>query len=533
MRPIFQKSSKLWPHVIWLAWAVGYAFCFPTYNMSFLIWIIFVPVLVFAYRQPYNKTVFYSFFYSLLFWVMTLFWLMAFHEISLPFLVPAYSLYNAFFFFCIAFVAKKLPKLRVFALPVFWVANELLRSTGYVGFQWNLIGDTQWQSLYVLQSADIWGVYGVSFLILLVNSVLAEVIHSWIETKKLGEAIVKHRALLIVVGAVMAANLVYGIITYHYYDDIAKKSEQAKIALMQPNTGSFDDWWGTMGETYGKLWTLNAEAALKDPDIIVWSETMLRNSVWVYMQQYGADAEINRFNMRFISMPFEFDTPILFAHPEKGTDGHNYNSVDYIDPRIPGYKTYCKIHLTPFGEWLPYYYLIPPLKTMIESLGAASYAPAKDFVIFAGRKGKFAVMICFEDIFSILARKFILKGVNYFLNSTNDGWAYRFQIGGPFPLWQHIAGVAGVAIAVRRPIARAVNTGVSGVVMPNGSMDISPVPIYQQGFYVADVPVIDEQIVTLYVRFGYLFPYIVAILALAGMAFAVFGVKHEPGKENV
>ncbi|OHD54409.1 MAG: apolipoprotein N-acyltransferase [Spirochaetes bacterium GWF1_51_8] len=533
MRPIFQKSSKLWHHILWLVWAVGYAFCFPTYNMHFLIWIIFIPVLIFSYRQSFQKTAAYSFFYSLIFWVMTLFWLIAFHEISLPFLVPAYSLYNAFFFFCIAYIAKKLPKYRVFALPVMWTVNELLRSTGYLGFQWNLIGDTQWLNVLFLQSADIWGVWGVGFLILLVNSVLAELVNTWIETRNLKESLFKHRGALIAITAVVAANFIYGIITYNYYEDLANKSEKAKVALMQPNTGSFDEWWDVRWENYGKIWKLNAEAAIESPDLIVWSETMLRNFVWVYMQSYPPDHPVNYFNSRFIKMPYEFDTPILFAHPEKLADGKNYNSVDYIDPRLPGYVTYAKIHLTPFGEWLPFYYVIPPLKKMIESLGAASYSPAKDFVVFTGRKGKFAVMICFEDVFAILARKFILRGVNYFLNATNDGWAYRFDVGGPFPLWQHIAGVAGVAISVRRPIARAVNTGVSGVVHANGKMDISPVPIYTDGYYVTGIPVIDENIQTIFVKIGYLFPYLVTLLAAAAMVYAVFGVKHKEEKHNV
>jgi hypothetical protein len=74
----FKKHPVLSDNLLWLAWAVGFGFCFPTYNAPALVWFIFVPVLVYAYRQPEKKTVRYAFLYSLVFWLMTTYWLVAF-----------------------------------------------------------------------------------------------------------------------------------------------------------------------------------------------------------------------------------------------------------------------------------------------------------------------------------------------------------------------------------------------------------------------------------------------------------------------
>lgn len=525
MKSLYKKHPKLWDNMIWLGWALGYAFCFPTYNASPLIWVIFAPILVYIYRQPIQKTIRYAFIYSIVFWLVTLFWLVAFHEASLPFFAPGYAMYTAFFIFLFAYFAKKVKKLRWLMFPMIWTSLELLRSVGYLGFQWNLIGNTLWKSRFMLQSADIWGVWGVGFIVLLVNSVLAEVLDGWMETQNIKKAILKHKKLVVGVGILLVANLTYGIITFYHYKKISDNSPKERLALMQPNIGSHEPWWNVIHQTYITYWKMHAEAALKNPDIFVWSETMVRHRIWDYRgkPQYSS---VNKLNERFIMMPYEFDTPILIAHPEK-RDSKLYNSVDYIDPKDGMAHPYGKIHLCPFGEWMPFYEKIPIARDILRQAGAAAYTPATDFKIFKSRKGKFAAMICFEDLFALLARRYVKKGVNYFLNSTNDGWAYRWKVGTALPLWQHVAGIIPMAISVRRPIARAVNTGVTGIIDITGKMSVSPVPLYERGVFVDDISIIDENIQTLYVRFGFMFPYIILFLTFLTMIYTVFFHKEK------
>ena len=550
MSDLERRRKFFLDNLLWLGWAVGYGISFPTYGFSFLIWFIFIPVLVFAYRRPIAQTVKYAFFYSIVYWLITNFWLFSFHELSLPFVVPIYSLYHAAFFFMIALFAKKLKKLRFLALPVFWIAMEQLRSIGYVGFKWNMVGDSQWENLFFIQSADLWGVWGVGFIILLCNSVLAEVIENWIDKKNLRNAIRRSAFVLILGVSVFLGNLVYGIITYNYYDSISQKSPKIKVALLQPNHKAHDPWWGKHWGYYFGTWEMCANAALQKPDIIVFAEGQVRNSMKYYLQRYSLDDEVNQFSLRFVALAFEMNTPILLAHNEYISNNKAHNSVDYIDPATirsikPGDVTninqklaeaflrnknivnYSKIHLTPFGEWLPFYELIPPLRDMLDSMGAAAFLPANDFVVCDGRKGKFATLICFEDIFDILARKFVLKGVNYFLNVTNDAWAYRFSMGSEMPLWQHVAGVTTMSVSVRRPIARAVVSGVTCVIDLTGKKDVSPIGLYKPGYYVTQMSVIDENIKSVYVLFGFLFPYLICFVALGFVVWSGFFVKSE------
>jgi len=495
-------------HSVWLLWSILYAFSFPTYNISVAIWFAFVPVIIFAYEKAYNETLKYAFFYSFIFFFLAFFWLYGFWAPSLFLIIPVYSIYYAFFFFCIAFIGKNLKSYRWILTPLIWISNELLRSTGFHGFPWNLLGDSQWNIPFLVQSADIFGVWGISFLIILVNSVIAEFFDTLIKSKSIKNAIEKNYFKSIFTISLFLINLLYGVFQYYNYKAISKKSPKEKLALLQPNIGSHEPWWSRRWENYGILWKLNAEAAIQKPDIIIWSETMVKNYIWFYLSNWRPDEEVNLFNIRFVKMPYEFNTPILLTSPSF-VDNRNYNSADYIDPAVKEIQSNSKIHLVPFGEWMPGYDSLPIVKDIMNIEGAGAYWPSTNFNVIQGRKSRFRVLVCYEDIFAILARKFIKKRVNYFVNVTNDGWAYR--LGFRHPMWQHLAGATLTAISVRRPIARAANTGVSGIIEPNGKFS-GNIGDYRRGFYIGEVPIVNDEIETIYVRFGYVFPYLVLLV---------------------
>ncbi len=495
-----------------------------------MIWIIFIPVLIYAYDQPLHRTLRLAFFYSMVYWLMTLFWLIAFHEVSMPFITPIYSLYNALGFFLIIVLSKRYKKIRFLFLPLVWVSLEILRSSGYLGFKWNLVGDALWKTPVLMQTADIWGVYGLSFIVLLVNSVLAEFVHSWIEKGNVLKALKRNKVALSVTTGLMSFVLIYGVIQYNRYSRITIDSPQEKIALLQPNQPSFDrDWLKEQWINYYDMWDLHAEASLEDPDMIVWSEVMFKSFLLTFAQ-YNENHPYRKFADRVLAFPTEFNVPVLMTFPLAQTKDRKreyFNTVSFIQPGQKSGPLFSKIHLTPFGEWFPLYQYIPFVNKMMEKLGAGAYTPAKDFVIFSSKKAKFASMICFEDVFGLMARKYVRRGVNYFVNSTNDGWAYRWSVGSDFPLWQHISDVVGVAVSVRRPIARAVNTGVSGFVDASGDIRVSSIPIYQRGVYVDNIAVIDENIHTIYVRFGFLFPYLVLIVLLGFVVHWTFSAERQ------
>lgn len=521
-------KQLLLDNCIWFAWSVLYALCFPTYNLSYGIWFIFAPVLAFAYVRPIQLTVRYAFFYSIPNIFLAFFWLYGFWGPGLLFVIPIYSVYYAFFFLCIAIVAKKMEGLRWLIIPCLWISNELLRSLGYHGFMWNMIGDTQWKNLLFIQGADVFGVWGISFVILLVNSVIAELVVSYLKKGDLKTVFNRQNIIKTSVAAgLVLMNLVYGIIQLGHYQKISDSSPKERLALIQPNIGSHEAWWKNRWQHYATIWQLNAEAAVKSPDMIVWSETMVRNYVWYYLMNYSPEEEVNVFNIRFVKMPSEFGVPILFTSPTF-VNGKNYNSGEYLDPDTNVVQNNSKIHLVPFGEWMPFYDRIPVFKKIMESEGAGSYTPSTNLSVIKGRKSKFRVLVCYEDVFAILARKFVRKGVNYFINTTNDGWAYL--LGLPHPMFQHLAGAVMTAVTVRRPIARAANTGVTGIIDLTGEFK-GDIGSYGKGFYVGDISIIDEKIESPYVKFGFVFPYILSLVALAAFVYSVFFGK-EPDEKT-
>lgn len=518
----YRKNFHILNHLIWIFWAVLYALSFPTYNYSVFAWFAFVPVLVFAYQSSIRNTMLFAFFYTLLFFLISIYWLFAFQITFFPSLVPIYMVLFSFAFFIIAYVSKKWPKVRWLVAPVVWVSIELLRSSGYLGFEWILLGHSQWQNKIFIQSADLFGTWGISFLILLVNSVLAEIVLVWIKKGDLIQSLRFNRVKIVIVSSLFFMNLIYGVVSLQHYKKIEQNSKQEKVVLIQPNIGTHDPWWSQRWNHYATLWKLNAEAALYRPDMIVWSETMVENYIWYYKKLYSPLEEVNKFNERFLNMPWEFDEPIFLTHPEN-INGKAYNMGDYIDPAHPGkIQSAGKIHLVPIGEWLPLNEKIKPLHTFLRNLGAAAYSPYPKFSVIHTRKGFFAMLVCFEDLFPELAQRYVRIGVNYFINTTNDGWAYRQKI--RLPGWQHLAGAVLTAIAVRRPIARAGNTGVTGIVHSTGSFN-GDIGDYKRGIYYGKIPLVSASIKTLYVRGGYLFPYLLSLLCLFGFVYVLIFKK--------
>jgi apolipoprotein N-acyltransferase len=519
-----KKNDLIIDNTLWLIWAVFYGFAFPVYNLSFTVWFIFIPVFVYAYIKPVFQTAVYAFFYSLLYFAISFFWIYGFWLPAVFLILPIYAVFYSVFFICTAIIGKKLKKIRFIAVPMLWVSCELLRSAGFHGLIWNFLGNSQWKYPVIIQSADIFGVWGISFLILLINSAAADLICTLIDKKSVSKAFGKNILKLSITIALFLANLAYGLVSFNYYRHMSLMAPKEKLALIQPDIDSHDPWWEHRWINYGIIWKLNAEASLQNPDMIVWAESTVRTIVWYYLNNYGPDEEVNRLNIRFVKMPEEFNVPIIMCAPAE-IDGKYYNSADYLDPATNVYQDNSKIHLVPFGEWMPGYDSLPFVKDIMNIEGAGSYTPSQDFNVIKSRKSSFRVLICYEDQYASLARQFIKKGINYFVNSTDAGWAYRQ--GFRHPMAQMLAGSILTAVSVRRPIARATNTGETGIVDITGIFD-GGVGDYQRGFYIGDISIIDSGLVSIYTRFGYFFPYIISLFAAACLGFAV--IKEVRGK---
>ena len=516
--PNFRISTRQSTFLCFFTWVILSTLSFSMFDLP-LIWVSYVPLIYIIQKLPIIQLAKYGFLFSYLYYFCTLYWLIAFHEISAFFVFPLYSLYAMMAMILTKYVSVKFPAIRFVIFPLVWLCFEILRSVGFLGFRWNTPADALWKYLVFLQSADIIGAWGVSFIILLTNSALAELVLSWEKHKDIILSLKKVVIPLYITMFTFLCNLAYGVSsTNHWKKIIDTKLFRERVALMQPNRPGHSSWTKDRDELSQKYLSMMKSVTNQNPDLILQTEIMLSSYFWENIDVLGIDSPENKYQKQFIELSKEIDTPIVITHFSANQKTRkSYNSATFIKytNNIMVTNMYRKIHIVPFGEWIPGSQNWPWLDNLLSSLGAAWASPGEELTIFTGKNRiKIAVLICFEDIYAILGRLFVDKGVQYFVNPTNDGWAYKWKLGSKAPLWQHLANTTHNAISLRRSIARSVNTGVSAVVDPMGRMDIAPIKEYEEGIYVAEVPVMPITYKSLYVRGGWAIQYIIFFLAI-------------------
>jgi apolipoprotein N-acyltransferase len=195
-----------------------------------------------------------------------------------------------------------------------------------------------------------------------------------------------------------------------------------------------------------------------------------------------------------------------------------------LSPRSAGFQRYDKIHLVPFGEYIP-------LRNSLRFLGAIvpidDFTAGDEFTIMrfrlrdTGSEARCAVLICFEDVFPEIARGFARRGVDILVGITNDAW-----FGDTASPWQHLQAAVFRAVETRRPVVRAANTGVSCFISNKGSVtslvrDEKGKQTFTPGFRVATVRFDPHATLTLYTRFGDLFVGLCCIGCLCGLGLPI------------
>jgi len=393
------------------------------------------------------------------------------------------------------FDALKVP--LAVAVPVAWVALEYARMhfpTGFpilkplgmyhmIGFGWYYLGYTQHAFLPLIQIADFGGVYAVSFVVAACNGALAGVVlrSERVRAALKWEAIEVPRARL-VFGPAFALALVAGSCAYGAFR-LAHEPfpDGPTVAALQGSVSQTVkmDRGGGLKEQYHRAHVL---ALGTKPDLIVWPETCY----WVdwYALAPGADpASVpNELRERFEIATEHFHTPrgtnVLFGlsgHEWDGTKLWKYNSALLVRQPIESPVRYDKMHLVPFGEYVPLGEIFPFLQVFTPYKNEYSCRPGENWTRFPltakdGRAFTFGCLICYEDTDPYLARQYVARDpVHFLVNISNDGW-----FDGTEEHAQHLAICRFRAIEARRAVVRAVNTGVSAVIDPDGRVVALP-----------------------------------------------------------
>jgi apolipoprotein N-acyltransferase len=380
--------------------------------------------------------------------------------------------------------------------PVFWVGAELARTHLLSGFPWGLLGYVPSARLPVIQVAAWTGVYGVSALLVLVNTLLARAAVDALD-RRLGLA-----ALL--VALLLAGNLGLGQARLAATAPGAGGGATVPVAPVQGNIAQALKWDARYREdtlrTYGEL----TRQAAPGRRLVVWPEA----AVPAYVRFDPAAREW------LTSLAAEVGTPLLVGAPDAFAEGsvtRYLNSAFLVGSRGLLLR-YDKIHLVPFGEYVP----LKRLLFFVEAIAAevGDFSPGQRRVVFPLAGAPFGVVICYEVIFPDLFRRFVQDGASFMVNITNDAWFG--DSGGPL---QHLAMVPLRAVENGVAVARAANTGVSALVGPTGAVGPT-LPLDRRGVLTVEVPAPSRG--TFYSRHGDVFARTMAGLAIVALSGAVW-----------
>ncbi len=466
---------------------------FPFFHFAALSWVALVPLLVVLDKMPLRTAFSLGFVAGFVHHMTTLYWItyVINHYGNLPLPVSAavlcllcayLALYTAIFF-AVARRWRDVPALEVWGLPSLWIALEWARAYLLTGFPWTNLGYTQTTVTPLLQTADVAGVYGVGWLVVLGNTLVARLV-----TRRLG---LRHALLGILCGALFVG---YGV----WREDSLKAStkdtaQPLHVALVQGNIDQSLKWNPEYQETTLHIyWNLSQAASQEKPlDLLVWPETAAPFF-------YGYE---QRPTQKLHEIAASVQVPILLGLPWVIPDGISprlQNRAALLDPEAGIVASYAKRHLVPFGEYVP----LKSVLFFVEKLVAAAgdFVPGENPSVFPFKDTSLGVLICYEAIFPELARDAWRHGARVLVNLTNDAWFG--QTAAPY---QHLEIARWRAVECRVPVVRCANTGISAVFDAAGRT-LTSLPLNLTGTTRAEI-IPGNKAPTFYVRYGNVFAF--------------------------
>ena len=415
-----------------------------------------------------------------------------------------------------------IPRYGFFIFPCLWVTLELARTYVLSGLPWGLLGYSQYRQIEIIQIADHMGVYGVSFLLVMVNVAIAEFL-SWMMPLLRGFRPARLPWELVAMAALLVTlSWEHGLasISEAPFSDIPRSS--ISVGVVQPNVDQAVKWdTSYREETLARFERLTEGLGL-GTDLVVWPEAatpFVFEREPIYQQQLIAMA--NR-----AQAPILFGSPALRFYPDRRP--YLLNSAYLLSPDGQLLGRYDKQHLVPFGEYIPLKSsVLFFLDKLVEGIGDFEAGPGPAVLTLtpkprsaatgmAGttpRSINFGVAICYEVIFPNLVRQFAANGAEFLVTVTNDAW-----FGASSAASQHFSMVVFRAVENHLAFARSANTGISGFIDPFGRI-LEATPTFTEHAVKATIQVWRPR--TFYSRYGDVFAYgcaiLCALLFLLGM----------------
>lgn len=364
-------------------------------------------------------------------------------------------------------------KVGIWSLPLILAGLEFVRGAGELGFPWLAFGYSQARYPLFIQQASLYGVYGLSGWLILINVIVYKLIKS------------KNPKYAIAFIMAFTLPLLFGVIRMNRAAD-----EPILIGIVQPNIDPNLKFTKAMREvTFDRLIYLSEqcnEAALdrfdQSPDLVIWPET----ATPIFLTFPGV------YQNRVYALAQRINSPIFTGTPIYDRKKREiYNGAVLIEPKKGITQEYRKIHLVPFGEHIPFDQHIALFKKI--DLGGGDYTPGTRFTVFRTGDLKFSCLICFESIFPELSRTFVNDGAGLLVNITNDGWFGKIS-----GSQQHNDMAILRTVENGVPLVRCANTGISMVVDKYGRV-LTESSLFTQNFILHHVSIIPDKTVFRYI----------------------------------
>jgi apolipoprotein N-acyltransferase len=378
--------------------------------------------------------------------------------------------------------------------PFVWVATEYLRVHTFFEFPWCLLGYTQQPFTPVIQIASVTAVYGVSFILVLSSALIALAI------------VAPQRRVAALAGLAALVAVSWGLGSLAMSRPLPETG-RVTVGLVQGGIRQEDKWlpenaWSNVGRHL----ELTREAARRGARLVVWPESAVP---FLYDEEPALAEQLQELVRR--------DSLFLYfgnddREPSPPPHGRIFVGAKLLDPNGEITARYRKMHLVPFGEYVPLQWIFTLGGRVVAKVvqEVSDFTPGSQPVTGDVLGHKIGGYICYEAIFPDLVRRFPAQGAELLVNITNDAW-----YGTTSAPYQHLAMAAFRAVENRRYMVRAANTGVTAVIDPWGRI-LEPTKLFDRAVLVREVPFVSET--SFYTRHGDWFAYICSAMALALVA---------------
>lgn len=473
------------------------ALSFPGFELDLLVWIALVPLFFALENAHYKRSFSLSFLAGFAFFAILLYWIFTLEEWAGPFIVPAYllliiylSLYWGAFGLLYSFFRKRLGPLQmIFVASALWIFLEFIRAIGKFGFTWGDLAYSLYQRPMLIQISSITGAWGISFLIVLTNYLVFLTI--------------KRRNYGYLLGALAILGLVFSWGMLQMREEI-NNDKELKLAIVQTNVEqrvkTEESNIEMLQQEYQKL--LNSID--QEVDLVILPESILPGYILRQAELLEPFANFARTNNTY-----------LLLGTIDWREGKAYNATALLSKEGQVIAQYDKVQLVPFSpEYFPFIdfltrsgWIEKLAGNIAERLTLGYLAAGSGYNVMRSELGNIGTPICFESTFSGISREFVRRGAQLLITVTNDGW---FK--GSFALPQHFAFGVFRAVENHRYFLQAANTGISGVISPQGKI-IKRGGVAREEILYGKVFLKDEQ--TIYSKYGDWLIYAVLVYLLA------------------